>query len=104
MYPPHAASSRDARFVTEVVAGVTRWRRRLDHTIGQLTKGDIESLDAPLRQILRHVVNCCWGLGVSKWRVGVGRTMGWVSWWAGALARWALENTVGFLAWHLAYL
>ncbi|GAB4823591.1 hypothetical protein N2152v2_010637 [Parachlorella kessleri] len=47
-------SDRDARLVTELVAGVTRWRRRLDFVICHLTKSaDVSELDAPLRQALR---------------------------------------------------
>jgi hypothetical protein len=45
---------RDTRFVTELVAGVTRWRRRLDFVICHLTNLDgVAALDAPLRQVLR---------------------------------------------------
>ncbi|EIE25940.1 S-adenosyl-L-methionine-dependent methyltransferase [Coccomyxa subellipsoidea C-169] len=50
--PSAPLDSRDARFVTELVFGVTRWRRRLDWLISQLrpTGG---ALDPQLLQILR---------------------------------------------------
>lgn len=35
---PASASCRDTRSVTNIVAGVTRWRRRLDYVIDQLSK------------------------------------------------------------------
>eukprot|EP00887_Chlorella_sp_A99_P000866 scaffold5.g866.t1 len=44
---------RDRRLVTEVLSGITRWRRRLDFLIGELTGRDPAALDAPLRQLLR---------------------------------------------------
>ena len=40
--------------MTELVAGVTRWRRRLDFLIARLTNApDAAGLDPPLRQVLR---------------------------------------------------
>ncbi len=44
---------RERRSVTDIVASVTRWRRRLDFAIQQLISQDIESLDPPMRQLLR---------------------------------------------------
>jgi 16S rRNA (cytosine967-C5)-methyltransferase len=45
---------RDRRRVTEIVSGVTRWRRRLDWVLSQwLRAGQLEAMDAPLRQLLR---------------------------------------------------
>lgn len=52
--PQTLPSRRDARLVTELVAGVTRWRRRLDYLIQHLTKSsNLDALDPPMRQILR---------------------------------------------------
>ncbi|MFW5972368.1 MAG: 16S rRNA (cytosine(967)-C(5))-methyltransferase RsmB [Bacteroidota bacterium] len=48
-----ALSERDARFVTELVSGVTRWRRWLDYLISQFYRGDSAQLDPVVRQILR---------------------------------------------------
>lgn len=42
-----------ARRASDYVAGVTRLQRRLDFLIGQFYRGDVETLDPPLRQILR---------------------------------------------------
>jgi NusB family len=42
---------RDARFLTEVVSGVTRWRRRLDFIIDSLAMKEVKP--SVLRQILR---------------------------------------------------
>ena len=40
--------------MTELVSGVTRWRRRLDWMLSRhLRAGQLEAADAPLRQILR---------------------------------------------------
>ena len=45
---------RHARTVTELVSGVTRWRRRLDYTLTALLRGvDLGTLDAPVRNVLR---------------------------------------------------
>ncbi|EFN51136.1 hypothetical protein CHLNCDRAFT_8770, partial [Chlorella variabilis] len=45
---------RQARGVTELVSGVTRWRRRLDFSLTQLLRGrDVAQLDAPVRNALR---------------------------------------------------
>ena len=44
---------RDRRFATELVAGVTRWQRRLDFLIDHFYKGDAARLDDVLRQVLR---------------------------------------------------
>ncbi len=46
-------SDRDKAFATEVVYGTIRWRRRLDWMIGQLMRGDPESLTPWIRHILR---------------------------------------------------
>lgn len=43
----------DARFITEVVAGVTRWRRRLDFIIENVSVRDIRKIEPVLHQILR---------------------------------------------------
>ena len=45
--------ARDRRQTTEYVAGVTRWRRRLDFLLGEFYNGDLAKMEAPLRQILR---------------------------------------------------
>lgn len=44
---------RDRRLVTEIVAGVTRWRRYLDFLIDAYYEGDAEALEPGVRQILR---------------------------------------------------
>jgi 16S rRNA (cytosine967-C5)-methyltransferase len=41
------------RRVTDYVAGVTRWKRWLDHLVAGVYRGDLEAMEAPLRQILR---------------------------------------------------
>ncbi len=41
------------RQVREYVAGVTRWRRRLDATLDAFYRGDLEGMESTLRQILR---------------------------------------------------
>jgi hypothetical protein len=46
---PH--TRREQRFVKEVVSGVTRWRRRLDYIISNLTTRSIEDLDPIVRQV-----------------------------------------------------
>lgn len=43
----------DARRASEYVAGVTRWRRWLDHLIGRFYRGDIDTLQPELLQVLR---------------------------------------------------
>ncbi len=45
--------SRDARFITEIVSGVTRWRRWLDFIIAQFYRGDADRLELDVRLILR---------------------------------------------------
>ncbi len=45
--------ARDARLAMEYVAGVTRWRRRLDHILQHYYRGDFENLEPDLKQILR---------------------------------------------------
>ncbi len=45
---------RDARFVTEIVAGVTRMHKQLDYILAQLLQGKrLEGLDVPVHIILR---------------------------------------------------
>ncbi len=44
---------RDVRFVSDLVAGVTRLKRWLDFLIAQFYHGDINTLDDSVRQILR---------------------------------------------------
>lgn len=57
---------RDARFVTELVSGVTRWRRRLDYVICQLTdSADVSELDPPMTQVLRSASRPCRATGQS---------------------------------------
>ncbi len=46
-------SAETARRALELVAGVTRHRRWLDFLLSQVYRGEVEALDAPLRQILR---------------------------------------------------
>ena len=43
----------DARRASEYVAGVTRWRRWLDHVLDQFYRGDVATLQPELLQILR---------------------------------------------------
>lgn len=43
---------RDARLVKELVAGVTRQRRRLDFTVAKLTGRNAADLDPALRQVM----------------------------------------------------
>lgn len=45
--------AQDARFVTDLVSGVTRWRRWLDFLIGKFYHGDAERLELDVRLILR---------------------------------------------------
>ena len=47
------SDERDARQVTDLVAGVTRWRRYLDFLIGQFYLGTAAKMELPLKQILR---------------------------------------------------
>lgn len=48
-----AMDPRDRRMVTEIVAGVTRWRRYLDFLIDRFYEGDPADLQPAVRQILR---------------------------------------------------
>jgi transcription termination factor NusB len=49
-----AMSPRDRRLVTELVSGVTRWRRRLDYVLTHLPRPTrIDTMDPPLRALLR---------------------------------------------------
>ncbi len=45
--------ARDERQSMEYVAGVTRWRRRLDFILDHFYRGDLEKMEFALRQILR---------------------------------------------------
>lgn len=45
--------ARDERQTMEYVAGVTRWRRRLDFILQQFYKGELGKMEPALRQILR---------------------------------------------------
>lgn len=45
--------ARDERQATEYVAGVTRWRRRLDFILQQYYRGDLAAMEPVLRHILR---------------------------------------------------
>ena len=45
--------ARDRRYATELVSGVTRWRRRLDFLIDHFFKGDPEKLEESIRYVLR---------------------------------------------------
>lgn len=53
-------SDRDERFVTELVSGVTRWRRWLDFAIDARYSGAAENLEPAVRQILRIGVYELW--------------------------------------------
>ncbi len=44
---------RDARQVTDIVAGVMRWRRYLDYLVAHFYSGAAAKMELPLRQILR---------------------------------------------------
>lgn len=48
-----AADARDDRFVKHLVAGVTRWRRRLDFILDELTQHRLQQLDPVQQQVLR---------------------------------------------------
>ncbi len=50
---PADLSAVDRRFVTELVAGVTRWRRWLDFVIAEAARRSVEQLEPTLRQIVR---------------------------------------------------
>ena len=51
--PVQRLSPADRRHVTEIVAGVTRWRRRLSWVLGHLPKPtNISSMDLPLQVLL----------------------------------------------------
>ncbi len=45
--------ARDKRQLTDLVAGVTRWRRWLDFVIEQFARRPVDKLDSPVRQMLR---------------------------------------------------
>ncbi len=45
--------AREERQTMEYVAGVTRWRRRLDFILHQFYRGELEKMEPALRQILR---------------------------------------------------
>lgn len=62
---------RDQRFVTELVAGVTRWRRRLDYVCEALTKQPMAQLDPPMRQILRLALYELLELGIPNHALSV---------------------------------
>lgn len=47
------AEARDDRFVKHLVAGVTRWRRRLDFILDELTQNRFQQLDPVQQQVLR---------------------------------------------------
>ena len=44
--------ARDARLLAELVYGVARWRRRLDHVIERAAARPLSRIDAPLRAVL----------------------------------------------------
>ncbi len=46
-------AARDERQTRDYVSGVTRWKRWLDFVLSQFTRGDLDALEPPLRQILR---------------------------------------------------
>ena len=46
-------AARDERQTRDYVSGVTRWKRWLDFVLSQFTRGDLNALEPPLRQILR---------------------------------------------------
>ena len=48
-----AYDARDARFVTEIVAGVTRQRRWLDFLLGSAYRADLALMEPALRNVLR---------------------------------------------------
>ena len=45
--------ARESRQALDYVAGVTRWRRRLDFILSQFYRGDLSGMEPALRQILR---------------------------------------------------
>ncbi|MCA0267981.1 MAG: 16S rRNA (cytosine(967)-C(5))-methyltransferase RsmB [Bacteroidetes bacterium] len=51
--PSEHAPEREARFVTEIVSGVTRMKRRLDFLLQSAYRGDLAAMEPTLRQILR---------------------------------------------------
>ncbi len=53
LFRQYASGGRDRAFATEVVYGTIRWRRRLDWMLGQLMRGNPESLTPWIRHILR---------------------------------------------------
>ncbi len=48
-----ALDPRDRRQTTEYVAGVTRWKRRLDFVLAHFYRGELPEMEPALRQILR---------------------------------------------------
>lgn len=48
-----ATDARETRQATDYVAGVTRWRRRLDFLLAHFYRGDFEKMEPTLKQILR---------------------------------------------------
>ena len=64
MDPVVALDDRDRRLVKELVAGVTRWRRRLDWVLARLSGRDAARLAPPLRQVLRIALYELWQLGL----------------------------------------
>ena len=53
LFRRYACSDRDRALATELVYGAIRWRRRLDWMLGQLMRGNPDSLTAWIRHILR---------------------------------------------------
>ena len=53
LFRRYACGDRDRAFATEMVYGTIRWRRRLDWMLGQLMRGNPESLTPWIRHILR---------------------------------------------------
>lgn len=49
--PPFLSINRDLRLVKELVSGATRWRRRLDYVIREITGREADSLEASMRQV-----------------------------------------------------
>lgn len=55
-----ALSGRDARFVTELVAGVTRMHRQLDYILASLLRGGRpDALDVPVLVVMRIGTQPC---------------------------------------------
>ena len=53
MCEPGAACCRGERQTTELVAGTTRWRRRLNYIIDQVSKQPHDKLEVPLLIVLQ---------------------------------------------------